>query len=150
MGTIDKPDDNDRTIIDILRRNARSSLRDIAKVVKMSPSSVRNRIERLVERGLIKRFTVDLDYRKMGYEIQVIVLITSRPGSSEEIYKALQSFTEIFKVYWTSGPANFVCIVRVQNMNELSQFMTGQLEKLKGVERVESMFLMPEPEMEKE
>ena len=150
MGTIDKPDDNDRTIIDILRRNARSSLRDIAKVVKMSPSSVRNRIERLVERGLIKRFTVDLDYRKMGYEIQVIVLITSRPGSSEEIYKALQSFTEIFKVYWTSGPANFVCIVRVQNMNELSQFMTGQLEKLKGVERVESMFLMPDPEMEKE
>ncbi len=150
MGTIDKPDDNDRTIIDILRNNARSSLRDIAKVVKMSPSSVRNRIERLVERGLIKRFTVDMDYRKMGYEIQVIVLITSRPGSSEEIYKALQSFNEIFKVYWTSGPANFVCIVRVQNMNELSQFMTGKLEKLKGVERVESMFLMPEPEMEKE
>ena len=150
MGTIDKPDDNDRTIIDILRKNARSSLRDIAKVVKMSPSSVRNRIERLVERGLIKRFTVDLDYRKMGYEIQVIVLITSRPGSSEEIYKELQSFTEIFKVHWTSGPANFVCIVRVQNMNELSQFMTGQLEKLKGVERVESMFVMPEPEMDKE
>ncbi|MHA2423352.1 MAG: Lrp/AsnC family transcriptional regulator [Candidatus Thorarchaeota archaeon] len=144
MDTVDKPDDNDRTIIDILRKNARSSLRDIAKIVGMSPSSVRNRIERLVERGFVKRFTVDIDYRKMGYEIQVIVLITSRPGSSEEIYRALQTFDEIFKVYWTSGPANFVCIVRVHDMTELSLFMTSRLEKLEGVERVESMFLMPE------
>jgi DNA-binding Lrp family transcriptional regulator len=145
MGTDDKPDENDRMIIDILRNNARSSLRDIAKVVGMSPSSVRNRIERLVERGFVKRFTVDVDYRKMGYEIQVIVLITSRPGSSEQIYKKIQSFKEVFKVYWTSGPANFVCIVRVHDMTELSQFMTGQLERLEGVERVESMFLMPDP-----
>ncbi|MFW9851267.1 MAG: Lrp/AsnC family transcriptional regulator [Candidatus Thorarchaeota archaeon] len=101
-----------------------------------------------MERGFVKRFTVDVDYRKMGYEIQVIVLITSRPGSSEQIYKNLQSFKEIFKVYWTSGPANFVCIVRVHDMTELSQFMTGQLERLEGVERVESMFLMPEPKEE--
>ena len=112
----------------------------------MSPSSVRNRIERLVERGYVKRFTVDVDYRRMGYEIQVIVLITSRPGSSEQIYKRLQTFEEVFKVYWTSGPANFVCIVRVRDMTELSLFMTSQLERLEGVERVESMFLMPEPQ----
>jgi len=150
MGTDDRPDENDINIIAMLRDNARSSLRDMAKVVNMSPSSVRNRIEKLVERGLIKRFTVDVDYRKMGFEIQVIVLITSRPGSSEEIYQALNTFTEIFKVYWTSGPANFVCVVRVHDMNELSKFMTGRLEKLIGVERVESMFLMPEPEMKNE
>ncbi len=144
------PDENDIKIIGMLQENARSSLRDIAKVVNMSPSSVRNRIEKLVERGLIKRFTIDVDYRKMGYDIQVIVLITSRPGSSEEIYHALQSLPEISNVYWTSGPANFVCIVRVQDMTRLSQFMTGQLEKLAGVERVESMFLMPEPDKEKD
>ncbi|MDF1539509.1 MAG: Lrp/AsnC family transcriptional regulator [Candidatus Thorarchaeota archaeon] len=148
MGTVDRPDENDVKIIGMLRENARSSLRDIAKIVNMSPSSVRNRIEKLVERGLVKRFTVDVDYRKMGYDIQVIVLITCRPGASEEIYHALQSLSEITKVYWTSGPTNFVCIVRVQDMTELSKFMTGQLEKLIGVERVESMFLMPEPDKE--
>ena len=144
MGLMDRVDDNDKIIIEMLRDNARSSLRDIAKVVEMSPSSVRNRIEKLLERGLIKRFTIDVDYRKMGFEIQVIVLITSRPGSSESLYKALQSFEQISKVYWTSGPANFVCLVRVHDMNELSFFLTTELEKLEGVERVESMFLMPQ------
>ena len=146
MGSSERVDDNDITIIDMLRDNARSSLRDIAKVVDMSPSSVRNRIEKLLERGLIKRFTIDVDYRKMGYEIQVIVLITSRPGSSEALHRSLQSFEQISNVYWTSGPANFVCLVRVHDMNELSLFLTTELEKLEGVERVESMFLMPQIE----
>ncbi|MFW9907003.1 MAG: Lrp/AsnC family transcriptional regulator [Candidatus Thorarchaeota archaeon] len=145
MGSVDKPDNNDFKIIDMLRKNARSSLRDIAKEVNMSPSSVRNRIEKLLERGMIKHFTIDVNYRRMGYEIQVIVLITSKPGSSEQIYQALSKFNQIHEIYWTSGPATFVCIVRVKDMNELSHFMTGQLEKINGVERVESMFLMPEP-----
>ncbi|MFW9847610.1 MAG: Lrp/AsnC family transcriptional regulator [Candidatus Thorarchaeota archaeon] len=149
MGAEEKPpDEKDLLIIEILQGNAKKSLRDIAKDVDLAPSSVRNRIDRLVGGRFIKRFTVDVDYRRLGYEIQVIVLITSRPGSSEDIYKALKTFPEIFKVYWTSGPANFVCIVRVHDMNELSQFMTGHLEKLEGVERVESMFMMPEPDLE--
>ena len=146
MGLSEKVDDNDRKIISILSKNARSSLRDIAGVVNLSPSSVRNRMERLVELGVIKKYTLDVDYRKLGYEIQVIVLITSKPGSSETLYKTLSQSDKITKVFWTSGPANFICIVRVNDMKELSDFMTGDLEKLEGVERIESMFLMPEPE----
>ena len=146
MGLPEKVDDNDRKIISILSKNARSSLRDIAGVVNLSPSSVRNRMERLVELGVIKKYTLDVDFRKLGYEIQVIVLITSKPGSSETLYKTLSQSDKITKVFWTSGPANFICIVRVNDMKELSDFMTGDLEKLEGVERIESMFLMPEPE----
>ncbi|MHA1576610.1 MAG: Lrp/AsnC family transcriptional regulator [Candidatus Thorarchaeota archaeon] len=146
MGLPEKVDDNDRRIISILSRNARSSLRDIAGVVNLSPSSVRNRMERLVELGVIKKYTLDVDYRKLGYEIQVIVLITSKPGSSETLYKTLARSEKVTKVFWTSGPANFICIVRVNDMKELSEFMTSYLEKLDGVERIESMFLMPEPE----
>jgi len=146
MGSNERVDDKDKVIIGMLRKNARSSLRDIAEVVEMSPSSVRNRIENLVKNGLIKRFTVDVDYRKMGYEIQVIVLITSRPGSSEVLYRSLLDFKQISDVYWTSGPATFVCLVRLQDMNELSQFLTTKLERLEGVERVETMFLMPQTE----
>ncbi|MHA1637604.1 MAG: Lrp/AsnC family transcriptional regulator [Candidatus Thorarchaeota archaeon] len=146
MGSTEKIDGNDRKIIAMLSENARCSLRDIASIVKLSPSSIRNRMERLVDLRVIKKYTLEVDYRKMGYEIQVIVLITARPGSSEELYKTLSGYEKITKVFWTSGPANFICIVRVEDMKALSYFMTGTLEKLEGIERIESMFLMPEPE----
>jgi Lrp/AsnC family leucine-responsive transcriptional regulator len=145
MGTTEKVDGKDRKIIAILKENGRSSLREIGKDVKLSASSVRNRMEHLTDIKVIKRYTVEVDYRKLGYDIQVIVLITSKPGSSETIYQELQSYEEIDKVYWTSGPANFVCIVRLEDMAALSSFMTSRIEKLEGVERVESMFLMPDP-----
>jgi DNA-binding Lrp family transcriptional regulator len=73
-------------------------------------------------------------------------LITSKPGFSEELYWKLKSYEQISQVYWTSGPANFVSLIRFRNMHELSKFMTEKLEKLDGIERVESMFVMPPPE----
>lgn len=63
----------------MLTENARFSLREIAAVVKMSPSSVRNRMERLYDLGVIKRYTLEVDHRKIGFEINVVVLITSKP-----------------------------------------------------------------------
>ncbi|TFG97351.1 winged helix-turn-helix transcriptional regulator, partial [Candidatus Thorarchaeota archaeon] len=80
MVTTDKIDENDRKIIEILSSNARTSLRDIKKKVDLSPSSIRNRMERLVNIGVIKRYTVDVDYRKIGYDIQVLALIASKPS----------------------------------------------------------------------
>ncbi len=141
-----KIDARDLKIIRLLREDSRRSLRNIAKEVKLSAGSVRNRIARLMDIGIIRRFTIDIDYRRLGYDIHVLVLVTSRPGKSEEIYHQLQEYEEVHQVYWTSGPANVVCLVRVHNMAELSRFLSQELQRLKGVESVESMFLMPEPE----
>ncbi|MHA1247883.1 MAG: Lrp/AsnC family transcriptional regulator [Candidatus Thorarchaeota archaeon] len=145
MGSSEKVDGRDLAIIRLLLHNSRSPLREIGRHVKLSPSSVRNRITRLVEIGVIKRFTVDVDYRKLGYEIQVLVMITAKPGSSERLYRKLCDYEEVAEVFWTAGPANFVCVVRVKDMTQLSQFMTTELERLDSVEKVETIFLMPGP-----
>ncbi|MGY5877179.1 MAG: Lrp/AsnC family transcriptional regulator [Candidatus Thorarchaeota archaeon] len=147
---MEREDNTDRDLnldlIEILRRDSRTSLREMAKLVPLSPSSIRNRISKLTEDGIIERFTVDVDWRKLGYEIQVVILVTAKPGSSEELYKTLLGYQEISKIYWTTGPANFICISRLKDMTQLSQFLTGKIEKLKGVERIETLFLMPNPE----
>lgn len=144
MGSAEKLDGKDRRIIEMLTDNARISLRDIAAVVELSPSSVRNRMERLVDIGVIKRYTLDLDYRKLGYEVEVVVLITSTPGESESIYRKLYKYDKISRVLRTSGPASFMCMVRVRDIPQLAQFITGELEKLEGVERIETMFILPQ------
>jgi Lrp/AsnC family transcriptional regulator for asnA, asnC and gidA len=143
----DEEIDNDHKLIELLLRNSRQSLREMAKEIPISPSSIRNKMERMVQDGIIERFTVDVNWRKMGYEIQVIILITSKPGGSENLYKELTRYREISKVYWTTGPANFICIAKFRNMNDLSRFMTRKIDRLAGVERIETLFLMPIPEI---
>ncbi|MFW9832848.1 MAG: Lrp/AsnC family transcriptional regulator [Candidatus Thorarchaeota archaeon] len=144
MGMTEKIDGNDLRILEMLTENARSSLREIAAVVNLSPSSVRNRMERLVDIGIIKRYTLEVDHRKLGYEIQVIVLITSKPAESDRLFTALEGYDQIYEVLRTSGPANFLCMVRVRNITELTKFITGELEKLNGIERIETMFILPQ------
>jgi len=144
MGTIVSIDESDRKIIQMLTENARISLREIAAVVKMSPSSIRNRMERLVDLGVVKRYTLDIDYRKLGYEIQVVILITSKPSEADRLSIALKGYEEISEVLRTSGPASFICTARARNITELTKFITGELEKLNGVERIETMFILPQ------
>ncbi len=137
--------DIDQKLIEILKENSRTSLREMAKIVPLSPSSIRNRLARLVDKGIIERFTIDVDYRKLGYEIQVIILLTTKPGTSDQIYRALERYEEISKIFWTTGPSNFLCLAQLKDMNDLSKFMTGKIDKLEGIERVETLFLMPRP-----
>jgi len=146
MGSVERIDENDLRIIEMLIKNARISLREIAAVVDLSPSSIRNRMERLVNLGVIRKYTVELDHRKLGYEVQVVVLITSKPGESDSLYRTLSTYTEISKVLRTSGPANFICMVQVEDISRLAKFITGELEKLVGVERLETMFILPQDE----
>lgn len=143
MATTDKIDDNDRKIIDILSQDARISLREIKKKVDLSPSSIRNRMERLISLGIIKRYTLDVDYRKLGYEIQVLVLITSRPSESDALCKTLSNYDEVYEVYRTTGPINFICMIRVKDFSELAKFITEKLEKLSGIEKIETTFVLP-------
>ncbi|MFW9807183.1 MAG: Lrp/AsnC family transcriptional regulator [Candidatus Thorarchaeota archaeon] len=144
MGMTEKLDPKDLRIIEMLTKNARTSLREMAVVVKLSPSSIRNRMERLVDIGVIKKYTLDIDHKKLGYDIQVIVLITSKPAESNRLFTALKEYDQIYDLLRTSGPANFICMVRVRNITELTKFITDELEKLNGVERIETMFILPQ------
>ncbi len=143
MVAAERLDGKDLRILSTLIKNARSSLREIGREVSLSPSSVKNRISRLIEMGVIERFTVDVDYKKMGYELQVLVMLTIKPGRSEAVYEILSHYDNINRIYMTAGPASIVCILRVRNIEELSQFLKKQIEQLDGIEKIETMFIIP-------
>ena len=69
----------------------------------------------------------------------------------EEVESMLEAIRPIV-IEITEGKGRFNtdphihCANTVEDMKALSDFMTGTLEKLEGIERIESMFLMPEPE----
>ena len=56
----------DRVIVHLLQRNARNTITDIAAAVGVSDNTVRNRIRRLEDRGVIEGYSVDVDYNRIG------------------------------------------------------------------------------------
>ncbi|RVB21065.1 winged helix-turn-helix transcriptional regulator, partial [Mesorhizobium sp. M7A.F.Ca.CA.004.05.1.1] len=54
-------DDLDRNLLEILVKDARTSLKELAAQVGLSSPSVSERLRRLEERGVIRAFTVEID-----------------------------------------------------------------------------------------
>jgi len=79
-------DDLDRCILHSLQGDARSmSASTIADRVDVSARTVRNRIARLEERGVIRGYQLDVDYEQAGYQLHTMVICTAPISDREQI-----------------------------------------------------------------
>lgn len=74
----DDIDATDRGILYLLQQNARdATTTDIASEVDVAPSTVRNRIDRLEDRGVIRGYVPVVDYERAGYELRILFTCTA-------------------------------------------------------------------------
>lgn len=95
-------DDTDREILRLLLDDGRRSYSEIAEAVDLSPPAVSDRIDRLREIGLIKRFTVALDRGLLREGMPVLVTIQAAPGTSEDLHGQLQASEMVEHVFRTA------------------------------------------------
>lgn len=93
--------------------------KDIARLARISVPTVRYRIKRLLQRGLIRRFAALVDADKIVGRVRAIFSIRGRNTDLEEIAKKLSHITEIREIYLTSGTLGIVVKAEVSNSREL-------------------------------
>lgn len=96
-------DDTDREILRLLLEDARRPYSDIAEHVDLSPPAVSDRIERLRELGIIRRFTVDIDRSTLREGVDVLIELQASPAAVEEVRDALQTLDGIEHVFETAN-----------------------------------------------
>ncbi|MFC7057786.1 AsnC family transcriptional regulator [Halovenus salina] len=105
-------DDTDREILRILLDDGRRSYSDIAETVGLSAPAVSDRIDRLREIGLIRRFTVDLDRGLLREGTPVLVTVQADPGTGKRLESHLQEQPAVEHVFRTAGET-LVCTAAV-------------------------------------
>ena len=84
--TLEGLDDLDQAILHALQQDARStSSQDIADEAGVSASTVRNRIGRLEERGILTGYHADVDYEQAGYQLYTLIICTAPVPRREEL-----------------------------------------------------------------
>lgn len=95
-------DDTDREILRLLLEDGRRSYSEIAETVGLSAPAVSDRIDRLRETGLIRRFTVDIDRGMLREGMPVLVTIETTPGTGERLHEELQAKPAVEYVFRTA------------------------------------------------
>lgn len=92
-------DEVDRGILHLLQQDARNnSAADIATSVDVTPNTVRNRIRRLEERGVIEGYCPLINYERAGYQIKVLMICTAPVPEREALAKEAIDLSRVIHV----------------------------------------------------
>lgn len=123
-------DDIDQQIIALLREDARLANVDLSKRIGLSPSATLSRVRSLRERGVIARFTTELNPRALGYTLQALVSVRIRAGARhlmEQLSAELRALPEVHQLFFLGGAEDFLVHVRVRDSEHVRQFVLKNL-----------------------
>lgn len=153
MNYLFKMDNKDRKIIECLREHGRWSVEKIAKQTRIPITTVYHRMKRLEKEGVIQRYSVEVDYTKMGMPLAAYVLVTVDYKALKEISltqydltKKLLAEKEIESASMVTGGTDIILKMRVANVDELNKFITVKLRNFDGIERTQTMLVLNEVE----
>ncbi len=122
----------DMKIIRALQADARKPIVQIANETGANEATVRRRIDKLQKDGIIERFTVVLNYHKLGRVIKAFIGIRVEPAKIKAIAEHLTKHPDTHVVYRTSGDTDIVTEVILEKMEDLNSFLEEEL-KLEGI-----------------
>lgn len=130
----------DRLLIRLLQQNARVSFAELSRVTGIPESTVRRRVERLQDRGII-RFAMIADADQLGYDISAMIGLRIDLGRLHEISDTLSAMSEVVFASFLTGSFDILLQIVVESQEALVELLTG-LARIEGVRSTET-FLMP-------
>lgn len=126
----------DRAIIRELQDDGRASYAELGSSVGLSPPAVRQRMQRLMDSGLLQVVAVT-DPLKLGLPVMALVGI-SVAGDVREVADAVGAISEVIYVVLTSGSCDLFAEVVCADMDQLLEVVNDRLKKVPGVRSAES------------
>lgn len=122
-------------VVQMLMENSRMPYVEMAKILGVSETAVRKKVRKLEEAGVIKRYTVEADMRKLGYEIDALIGIDTKPEAFLSMLEKLQGMDEVIHLCSSSGDHMMMVECWFRNTGELTKFVK-MLESMSGVTKV--------------
>ncbi|ADC51585.1 LrpC, transcriptional regulator [Alkalihalophilus pseudofirmus OF4] len=118
-----KIDEVDRRILDELKQDSRLSMSELGRRVNLSSPSVTERVRQMESFGIIKGYTLTINYEKLGQSIQCMVEATVKNGDYNGFKRYIQTLSNVEFCYRIAGPACFMMKLHFQSFKEAEQFI---------------------------
>lgn len=128
-------DETNRKIVDYLREDGRASFTEIAEETGVSEGTVRNRVKKMKENGVIDKFTVEM--ASQGSE--AVVMVKLKTGKNIE--KVLSNFPEDVDIKEVAGEYDLILEIDRQDNQEINSIL-DEIRSIDGVETTETFMVL--------
>jgi Lrp/AsnC family transcriptional regulator for asnA, asnC and gidA len=134
------PDDVSKAIIEQLQEDGRRAYSTIGKAVGLSEAAVRQRVQKLIDTGVVQIVAVT-DPMQIGFARQAMIAISTN-GDTEAIADELAAIDEIDYVVVTAGSCDIIVEVVVEDDAHLLRLTNSRIRTIAGVTKTESFLYL--------
>jgi len=135
----------DLRIINEMMNDAGISYADLGKKLFVSGGTIHVRMKKLQELGIVKGTRLQVDLKKIGYDVTAFVGIYLEKSSLyDSVVKELRRIPEIVRVNYTTGNYSIFAEVVCRDIQQLRRVLHDELQKVKGIERTETFISLEE------
>jgi DNA-binding Lrp family transcriptional regulator len=139
-------DEKDRRILELLQEDSSQPIKTIASdnMVNLAIPTVHERIKKLEENGVIKKYTVVLDDKKLGKDITTFILITQDYKEYDPnviVSKEVANMKGVLEVFHLAGDEDLLIKVKTENISTLEELII-KINRLRGVGRTRTIIVL--------
>jgi Lrp/AsnC family transcriptional regulator for asnA, asnC and gidA len=142
---MEKIDDLDRKILSIIIKNARMPFKDVATVCNVSRAAIHQRVQRMIDLGVITGSGYLVNPKTLGYQITTYIGIKLEKGSLyKEVVPELEKIPEVVECHFTLGPYTLLIKLYAKNDEHLMQLLNNRIQEINGVVSTETLMSLEE------
>ena len=146
-----KLDEMDLSILREVQQDSRISNNELARRINLSQPAAHKRLKRLKTIGIIRDYTVRLDYEKLGYEL-VCFFQTRLQGHLEKDITLFEtqvaSFPEVLECHYLTGEFDHLLKAVFKRRRDIEQFLRNKLSTIPGVAKIITSLVLSEKELD--
>ena len=137
---MDRIDNLDKKILNIIMKNARIASKDVAVECGVSRAAIHQRIQRLIELKVITGSGYTVNPKALGYNTCTYVGVSLEKGSMyREVVGELEKIPEVVECHYTTGPYSMLIKVYAKDNQHLMELLNDQIQHISGVTETETL-----------
>ena len=138
MKTLLRFDELDMKLLQELTKDSSISVPNLSEKLGINASVLYSRINRLVKKKLIKRFTVEIDDVLLGIGVKALVGVNRDPKLKDSIHKQLMETSDVVSISEVTGRFDMIVRVYANNLESLHTAVIEKIGKIDGIHNTET------------
>ncbi|NYZ76020.1 Lrp/AsnC family transcriptional regulator [Candidatus Micrarchaeota archaeon] len=141
--------EEDMLLLEILQKDCKKSLKEIAKEVGIPMSTVHEKIKRFENMRLIKNYRAVLDEKKLGFGVTAFIMACTEYIKGERTFQRnigekVASLPYVLETHTLSGEWDLLIKVKCENVHQLGKFVNERIRTIQGISKTVTMVSIDE------
>jgi|TARA_Y100000782_G_scaffold21109_1_gene22596 Lrp/AsnC family transcriptional regulator for asnA, asnC and gidA len=139
---LEKFDKIDIIILGELTQESNISIPKLSEKISINSSVVYSRINRLVRKGFIKKYTLEVDENLLGYPVKAMIGCNISSKQRETILEDIENIEETREIIEITGRFDVLIWISAKSLDDLYELVSKKLPKINGITHTEAFIEM--------